>query len=34
MYEILRGAADEHGIRIFRNPEDALDWVLSKQETS
>ena len=33
MYEILRGAAGERGIRVFRNLEDALDWVLSKQET-
>ncbi|MGC1619940.1 MAG: hypothetical protein WA765_15735 [Candidatus Acidiferrum sp.] len=32
MYEILREAAGERGIRIFRNLEEALDWVLSKQE--
>lgn len=32
MYEILREAAGERGIRIFRNLEDALDWVLSKKE--
>ena len=32
MYEMLREAAGESGIRIFRNLEEALDWVLSKQE--
>jgi hypothetical protein len=32
MFEILRENAGEHGIRIFRNLEEALDWVLSKQE--
>lgn len=31
MYEILREAAGERGIRIFRNLDDALDWILSKQ---
>ncbi|MGC1268541.1 MAG: hypothetical protein WA853_19855 [Candidatus Acidiferrum sp.] len=34
MYEILREASGERGIRIFRNLEDALDWVLSKQEAT
>ena len=34
MYEILREAAGERGIRIFRNLDEALDWVLSKQEAS
>lgn len=33
MFEILREAAGERGIRVFRNLEDALEWVLSKQET-
>jgi hypothetical protein len=32
MFEILRENAGEEGIRIFRNLEEALDWVLSKQE--
>ncbi|MGH9741812.1 MAG: hypothetical protein ACRD51_05605 [Candidatus Acidiferrum sp.] len=32
MFEILRENAGEQGIRIFRNLEEALDWVLSKQE--
>lgn len=32
MYEILREAAGERGIRIFRSLEEALEWVLSKQE--
>jgi hypothetical protein len=34
MYEILREGAGERGIRIFRTLEEALDWVLSKQEAS
>lgn len=34
MFEILREAAGERGIRVFRNLEEALDWVLSKQVTS
>lgn len=34
MYEIFREAGGEHGIRIFRNLEEALDWVLSKKATS
>jgi hypothetical protein len=32
MYEILREAAGERGIRIFRDLEEALDWALSQQE--
>jgi hypothetical protein len=32
MFEILREAAGEHGIRVFRNLDEALDWVLSKEE--
>ena len=34
MFEILRESAGEHGIRIFRNLEEALEWVLAKQEAS
>jgi hypothetical protein len=32
MYEIFREAAGEHGIGVFRNLEEALDWILSKRE--
>ena len=32
MYEILREAAGEHGIGVFRNLEGALDWILSRRE--
>jgi hypothetical protein len=32
MFEILREAQGEYGIRIFRNLDEALDWVLSKEE--
>lgn len=32
MFEILREAAGEHGIRVFRGLDEALDWVLSRQE--
>jgi hypothetical protein len=32
MFEILREAEGERGIRIFRDLEEALNWVLSKQE--
>jgi hypothetical protein len=31
MFEILREAAGERGIRIFRDLGEALDWVLSEQ---
>jgi len=34
MYEILRENAGERGIRVFRSLEEALDWVLSRQEAS
>ena len=34
MFESLRDAAGERGIRVFRKLEEALDWVLSKQEAS
>lgn len=33
MFEILREAAGERGIRIFRSLDEALEWVLSKQES-
>jgi hypothetical protein len=32
MFEILREEAGEHGIRVFRNLDEALDWILSKEE--
>ncbi|MGB7280925.1 MAG: hypothetical protein WBE13_01585 [Candidatus Acidiferrum sp.] len=32
MFEILRESGGERGIRVFRNLEEALDWVLSKHE--
>jgi hypothetical protein len=32
MYGILREAAGEHGIGVFRNLEEALDWILAKRE--
>jgi hypothetical protein len=32
MYEIFRESAGEHGIGVFRNLEEALDWILSKRE--
>jgi hypothetical protein len=32
MFEILREAAGEHGIHVFRNLDEALDWILSKEE--
>jgi len=31
MFEILREAAGEHGIRVFRKLDEALDWILSKE---
>ncbi|MGB6897293.1 MAG: hypothetical protein WBE12_01775 [Candidatus Acidiferrum sp.] len=34
MFEILRESAGERGIGVFRNLEEALDWVLAKQGTS
>ena len=34
MFEILRESAGERGIRVFRDLEEALDWVLAKQGTS
>ena len=32
MYEIFRESAGEHGIRIFRSLDEALDWILSKKQ--
>ncbi|HTQ58723.1 MAG TPA: hypothetical protein VMI32_00745 [Candidatus Solibacter sp.] len=34
MYEMLRESAGERGIRIFRDLDEALGWVLSNQESS
>ena len=34
LFEMLRNTAGERGIRVFRNLEEALDWVLSKPEAS
>ena len=34
MFEILRESAGERGIGVFRNLEEALDWVVAKQGTS
>jgi hypothetical protein len=33
MYEILREIAGEGGVRVFRNLDEALDWILSKNQT-
>jgi hypothetical protein len=30
MFETLRDAMGERGIRVFRNLDDGLDWVLGK----
>jgi hypothetical protein len=32
MYGILRESAGEHGIRVFRTLEEALEWILSRHE--
>jgi len=34
MFEILRGLQGERGIRIFRNLEEALDWVFPKSASA
>jgi len=34
MFELLRDTMGEHGIRVFRDLDEALDWVLSKKETA
>jgi hypothetical protein len=31
MFEVLREYAGEKGIQVFRNLDDALDWVLAKK---
>jgi hypothetical protein len=34
MYEILRENYGDNGIRVFRNLDKALDWILSKNLTA
>jgi hypothetical protein len=34
MFEILREMAGERGIRVFRNLDEALEWVLAKSESA
>ena len=34
MFEMLRESAGENGIRIFRNLDEAVDWLLSKTMTA
>ncbi len=34
MFEILREIAGENGIRVFRNLDEAIDWILSKDLTA
>jgi hypothetical protein len=34
MFEMLRDSAGEHGIRIFRNLDEAVDWLLSETMTA
>lgn len=34
MFEILRDSAGENGIRIFRNLDEAVDWLLSEAMTT
>ncbi len=34
MYEILRDSAGETGIRVFRDRDEALDWVLAKSTSA
>ena len=34
MFEIFRETLVEKGIRVFRNLDDALDWVLTKNNTA
>lgn len=33
MFESLRVAAGERGVRVFRNLEDGLDWIFGKHAT-
>jgi hypothetical protein len=34
MFEILRESLGEKGIRVFRDLDDALEWVLVKNATA
>jgi hypothetical protein len=34
MFEIYRDILGENGIRVFRNLDDALEWVLAKKTTA
>jgi hypothetical protein len=34
MFEILREGAGESGIRVFRDLDEAVDWILSKSTTA
>jgi hypothetical protein len=34
MFEILREIAGENGIRVFRDLDEAVDWILSKSRTA
>jgi ATP phosphoribosyltransferase regulatory subunit HisZ len=34
MFEILRESKGERGIRVFRNLEEALDWIVGKEESA
>jgi hypothetical protein len=34
MFEILREMTGERGIRVFRNLDEALEWVLAKSEST
>jgi hypothetical protein len=34
MFEIFRESKGERGIRVFRKLEDALDWVVGKEESA
>jgi len=34
MFEILREIAGENGVRVFRNLDEAIDWILSKNLTA
>jgi hypothetical protein len=34
MFEILREMTGERGIRVFRNLDEALEWILAKSEST
>jgi hypothetical protein len=34
MFEILREIAGEKGLRVFRNMDEAVDWILSERMTA